>query len=120
MKSELTFLTDLFLSEEVPAPIKKIIALRIRDVEKFLTTQPVVSRGTATTIQMAPTPHGAIPVAQQQPSMQRIMERNPDLIPTTAVPSTPAAAAALAARTALLNNRNKEKPDEGRNGPRKI
>ena len=124
MKSELTFLTDLFLSDEVPAPIKKIIAARIREVEKYLTTQQPAPKSIATSGYVTvPTNGTAITtVTTQAPSMQRIMQQNPDLIPPPTVvapPTTAAAAQALQARANLLN-RKSDKPEDGRTGPRKI
>lgn len=90
-------------------------------------TQPDVPRGT---IQPLHVPNGVGVVdmqggtlgaiAQQAPSMQRIMAQNPDLIPAPPKPKTPAAAAALAARQNLINGAGNEKPEEGRRAPRKI
>jgi hypothetical protein len=59
-------------------------------------------------------------IASQSPSMQRIMQQNPDLIPRVAPPVTPAAAQALAARQALIMSAGKEKPEDGRTSKRKM
>lgn len=112
MRSELSFLMDLFLNDEVPPPIKKMVADRIREVEETLTQQPV--------------PRGPFPVVvasvpgvpKQAPSMQRIMEANPDILPPP--PITPGAAAAIQARAKLIQNAANEKPEPGRTSPRKF
>jgi hypothetical protein len=112
VKSELSFLMDLFLSDEVPTPIKKQVADRIRDVEGTLTPQPMTGI-------VRPGPAG-IP-SQQSPSMQRIMAAHPDVQIVTAVePQTPAAAEALAKRANIINARANEKPEPGRTSPRKF
>jgi hypothetical protein len=148
MKSELSFLTDLFLNEEVTAPVRKIVAARMKEVEKAL-TQPDVPRGTQIVPQFlnnavgTPPPGSvtgiaqtAIPphIAKQSPSMQKIMLANPDLIPKAAqvemaqvpppsappAPTTGAAAMALQARNALIHKGiTSNKPEDGRSGPRK-
>jgi hypothetical protein len=117
MKSELSFLMDLFLNDEVPQPIKKMVADRIREVETMLTVQPVVSRSIRMIEPLPPSPI----VAAQSPSMQRIMEANPDVPVTTVAPAvSPAAQAALAQRAAIINSGMKEKPEPGRTSPRKF
>ena len=113
MKSELSFLMDLFLNEEVPTPIKKLVSARIKEVEKSLTerpTQQVVPRETLTMQKFV--------TSNQAPSMQRIIEAHPDVLPPS--PVTPAAAQALQARAALLQRGLSEKPEPGRTSPRKI
>lgn len=112
MRSELSFLMELFLSDEVPKPIKAMVADRIREVEESLITRPVSNVR----------PPVALPTeiaAQQAPSMQRIMERNADLVPPA--PASPAAAQALAARAAIIQRGiNTDKPEPGRTSPRKF
>lgn len=123
MKSELSFLMDLFLDDEVPGPIKKIVAKRIRDVEANLTVvTPSVPRGTP---QLAPSLPPAISLgpnaAQQSPSMQRIMAAHPEVPVVVAAPTTPAAAAALQQRAAIIHKGlSSDKPEPGRSGPRKF
>ena len=130
MKSELSFLTDLFLNDEVPSPIKKIIAVRIKEVEKEL-TQPTVSRGTPLVVgttgvfnglsdgrDQFGSGGGGPPV--QAPSMLKIMAQHPDLIPQPPQPKTAAAAMALQERQKLINGAGKEKPESGRTAPRKL
>lgn len=123
MKSELSFLTDLFLNDEVPSPIKKVIAGRIKEVEKEL-TQPTVPRGAIVTSGYAQTADtrttGVITITNQAPSMQKIMAQNPDLIPTPPKPVTTAAALALQERQKLINGAGSEKPEDGRRAPRKM
>lgn len=120
MTTELTFLTDLFLDDECPTPIKKRVAKRIKEVEQGYLERP--------TLPLHPHRNQDIPyglpktpiVASQSPSMQRMMAQNPDLIPKIADPVTPAAAAALSSRAALLAGAGKEKPEAGRTSPRKF
>lgn len=110
MKTERVFLMELFLDDELPKKIKERIKDRFQEMEEpqIVVTQPrmVVSNDTS--------------ISNQSPSMQRLMANNPDLIPKPPVPATPAAAQALAARQALLQNATNEKPESGRRSPRKI
>lgn len=136
---------DLFLNEEVPVAIKKIVGDRMRDVEKefsakranpppFVGNYPVVvpdhpdrnPSGYTAAIPQANPSYGApvyIPIQDgsppQAPSMQRIIQANPDIIKPP-VPVTPAAAAALQQRAKLMQGALNEKPEEGRNSPRKF
>ncbi len=116
--TELTFLMELFLEDEMPKEIKKKIVHRLRDVEAEMgqAFAPQQTRG------VAPLPiHQADNAfAGQAPSMQRLMQQNPDIIPKPPQPITQAAAQALAARQALLNGAANEKPEPGRNSKRKI
>lgn len=60
-------------------------------------------------------------VAQQSPSMQRLMAQNPDLIPKPPVPATPQAAEALQKRQKLISDRMNGTDTEGKRGsPRKF
>jgi hypothetical protein len=113
MKSELSFLMDLFLNDEVPSPIKKQVADRIREVEEALIKPPVTVN---THFVPRETTHGVV----QSASMQRIIEAHPDVPVVQAIPVTPAAAQALAARQAAINSGMKEKPEPGRTSPRKF
>lgn len=117
MRTELSFLMDLFLNEEVPIVIKKQVADRIREVEEGLVAKPIM-QPILPRIEL--TPESQQFVAKQAPSMQRIMAANPDLIPVPAVAVTPAAAAALQQRAALINGAGNEKPEPGRKSPRKF
>ena len=113
LKSELSFLMDLFLSDDVPTPIKKLVADRIREVEGALTKDAQQPMGVVRNVSA-----GTAPL--QSPSMQRIMAAHPD-VPVIAVePATPAAAEALAKRAAIINGREREKPEAGRSSPRKF
>ena len=123
MNTELGFLMDLFLDDEVPKNIKKKIAERIKEVEQSFASASV-SRGTFS-LPAADSVHpgftyGSAIVTTQVPSMQGIMQKHPDLIPKPPVPVTPAAAQALAERQALILNASNEKPEDGRKSPRKI
>lgn len=114
MKSELSFLLELVLDDQIPRPVKTRLVARIRDVEKnYCATPQVVSRGIKAQI-------SSPIVASQSPSMQKLMADNPDLIPKSSVPVTAQAAGALAQRQALINNALKEKPEAGRTSPRKF
>lgn len=120
MKTELSFLMDLFLNEEVAAPIKKLVADRIREVEGML-VPIVVPRGTLAghPLTVAEIAAGA-PLPQQSPSMLRIMQQHPEVPVVVAQPQTPAAAAALQQRADIIRSGMKEKPEAGRTGPRKF
>jgi len=127
-RTELSFLMDLFLCDELPLRIKLLVADRIREVEANLLQAPPppqIPRGTVPATVVIPTvPELASPVvAQQSPSMQRLMAKHPDLVPQVQapVPATPAAAAALQARAAIINRGiTTDKPEPGRTSPRKF
>lgn len=130
MRTELTFLLELFLDEEVPSGTKKKLAERIKEVEegfsKPATTYNMAPRQAfvpgLSEAQAAQVPNNPL-VAVQSPSMQRLMASNPDLIPAVPVPptpATPAAAEALKQRAAIMRNGMSEKPEPGRTSPRKF
>lgn len=106
MKSEVAWLMEAFLEEDYKK-LRVMIKDRMAEVTESLTPAPRYA------------PDVERVVAAQPPSMQRIMQQNPDLIPKVAPPVTPAAAAALAARQALIEGAGKSKPEQGRTGPRK-
>lgn len=111
-RTELGFLMDLFLDDEVPKAIKIKIAGRMKEIESI--PRQIVSRGTGSN---SIDPHFLVPV--QAPSMQRLIQNNPDLVkPPT--PVTQAAALALQERQEAILNAGKEKPDKGRTSPRKF
>jgi hypothetical protein len=116
MRTERVFLMELFLDDELPKNIKIKIKERFEEMEvdgpKFMRPDPNYEVRAFT----GGAEHGAV----QSPSMQRLMNQNPDLIPKPPQPVTPAAAQALAQRQALLNSAGKEKPEGGRTSPRKI
>ena len=133
MNTELTFLMELFLEDEMPKEFKQKIKERIKEVEVSLTTIPMGGQHAILSAQhqTAAFNRGINEMAQnyaanQAPSMQRIMEANPDLVvprgPVVQAPQpvTPAAAQALAARAKLIHNSLNEKPEEGRKSPRKF
>lgn len=112
---------DLFLSDDVPTPIKKLVADRIREVEGALISVPTTNYGEQGNRQATgPVGIATQPTSQQSPSMQRIMAAHPDVQVVTAAPSTAAAAEALAKRAAIINHRGNEKPEPGRTSPRKF
>lgn len=120
MKSEIAWLMEAFLEED-PKKVRIMIKDRMAEVTQNLTAQPpVVVRGhrvTHSDVENAfiEGPIGTI-VSSQSPSMQRIMQQNPELIPRAPEPVTPAAAQALIARQELLNG----SANKGRTSPRKI
>lgn len=105
MKTERVFLMELFLDEELPKKIKLMIKDRFQEMEEKgfeignarVYSQPVVQ--------------DFAPIANQSPSMQKIMASNPDLIPAPKppTPTTVAAAKALEERQNLINNAIKGK-----------
>ncbi len=111
MRTERTFLMELFLDDDLPKPIKIKIKERFEEMEAV----PVHTSGYMTTRG----PELTTAASNQSPSMQRIMQQNPDLI-RPPQPVTPAAAQALAKRQALLQSAGSEKPESGRKAPRKI
>jgi hypothetical protein len=145
MRSELSFLVDLFLREEVPASLKKELAERLKEIEAQMEAiaQPriTVPRGTPlkeieaqmeaiaqsriTVPRGTPQPvivDASLPpnAVQQSPSMQRLMQQHPDVPVVIAQPTTPAAAMALQQRAELLRKGMSEKPEPGFSAKRKI
>lgn len=114
MRTELSFLMELFLSDEIPKPIKVMVAERIREVESSLNAPTVKLSGRAEIPHNVPYNVPRETLSAQAPSMQKIMEANSDLI------VTPAATAALQHRANLIKNALNEKPESGRTSPRKI
>lgn len=111
MISEIAWLMEAFMEDDHKA-LKIKIKNRMAEVTESLTSatpQPPRELRSFGNIVLEPT------IANQSPSMQRIMASNPDLVkPPT--PVTTAAAQALAARQALLESRGAE---PGRKSPRK-
>lgn len=116
MKSEIAWLMEAFLEED-PKKIRVMIKDRMAEVTDSLVAPAPKRHHVQEAQHYIPDVERVISV--QPPSMQRIMQNNPDLIPKPPVPVTPAAAQALAAREALLKGANKDKPEQGRTGPRK-
>jgi len=117
VKSELSFLLELVLDEQVPQPIKTRLVKRIQDVEKSYVSPHQQARGPG----HGPKALTGNPiVATQSPSMQRIMEKNPDLIPKPPMPENAVTAKALADRQALINQAISGKEEKGRVSPRKF
>jgi len=117
MKTERVFLMELFLDDELPKKIKNMIKDRFQELEE---KPDYPTRGVTTSGYLTHSNNPVVEtvVAQQSPSMQRLMQQNPDLIPKPPQPVTPAAAEALARRQALLNSAGKE--EKGSTRPRKI
>lgn len=112
MKSELSFLLELILDEQVPQPVKARLVRRVQEVEKNYTAQPTQTVSRKITNNPV--------VAAQSPSMQRVMEQNPDLIPKAPIPENAATAAALQQRQAMINVALSGKEEKGRTAPRKF
>jgi hypothetical protein len=106
MVSDIVFLIRLAKHKDMPEKFTDMILKRIDELEKNYSTVPqaVVSRGTPQRVAGLPPA-----VAVQSPSMQRLMEQNPDLIPKPPVPVTGAAAMALNDRQKMLNKKMNEK-----------
>ena len=105
MKTERVFLMELFLDDKLPKEIKVKIKDRFQELEEaparaeqWNLNRPAQNHVTALGNDISPG------VATQSPSMQRLMAQNPDLIPKPPVPTTPAAAQALAQRAELMNS----------------
>lgn len=98
--TELTFLMELFLEDEMPKEIKKKIVQRLRDVEAKLeqAIAPQQVRG----ITPFPINQTDNSLAGQAPSMQRLMQQHPDIV-AKPQPVTPAAAQALMNRQAMID-----------------
>lgn len=116
MNSELTFLMELFLEEELPKTIKLKIVARIKEIEQndYGTAQqafvPIVNQ----------TAHNQPGLACQAPSTQRLLAQHPDLALAAMPPQamTPQAAEALRKRQEVLMGAGKE--EKGRTSPRKF
>lgn len=109
------FLLELSDMDDCTKPMRAKIRERIgREIEQLTNNAPrMQSRNSLEVCSVADAS-----LSNQAPSMQRLMQNNPDLIPKPPVPVTPAAAQALAARQALMSQG--EKPEAGRKSPRKI
>lgn len=110
MNSELTFLMELFLEDELSKEIKKKIIGRIKEIEA---RQNSVSNYLPAMV----FPPGN--TGQQAPSTQRLLANHPDLVPKPPEPVTSAAAEALQKRAQLMQLAGVEKPEAGRKSPRK-
>lgn len=127
--TELTFLLELLLNHKLPKGTKAAIAGRIKEVEEGLSTKQIFSahhQVTQAPVKTSPPPAA---MANQSPSMQAIMARNPDLMasleessppPVTVIAQTPAAQAALAAREQIIAMAVSGKPEPGQTSPRKF
>lgn len=133
MKTELTFLVELFLDDDLPKPIKDRLRARIEEVEKAL-TEPKVQNPQALTF--SPQQPIIIPAGPKQaPSTLAAMARHAglDVVPPSPPPApepvaqvaqTGATAAAMAQRAnaiagSLGSGPFKGKPGDGRTSPRK-
>lgn len=133
MDSELTFLLKLLLEQPLNKATKKIISERMTEVELSLRIGP-----SAPFIRHSPvtaTPQSQVK-GSQSPSMQAILDRNPDLaaasvvVPVSEVlvepqqpaviAHTPATASALAGRQEAIRIATSGKEEKGRTSPRKF
>jgi hypothetical protein len=93
--SELSFLLELLLNHKVPQTTKKLIQERIREVES----------------------HIQAPALQRQPSVRPSPTAQE---PQPVIANTAAAAEALAAREALIQQATSGRAEPGRTSPRKF
>jgi hypothetical protein len=113
--TELSFLIDLLLNHKLPKPTREAVTARLRDVEAgYAAAPPAPARLVA---------HAAF--ANQAPSMQAIMARNPDLVPPDPQPvaviaQTPAAVQAMNSRNQAIAQAISGKTVEGQTRPRKF
>lgn len=115
MNSELTFLMELFLEDELSKEIKKKIIGRIKEIEARPTHRELdyhdkFGAGVAV---------GGLQSGLQALSTQRLLANHPDLVPKPPEPVTSAAAEALQKRAQLMQLAGVEKPEAGRKSPRK-
>lgn len=123
MTTELSFLIELLLNHKLPPATKKLIAERVKEVEgSYSTTSSSISI-------VKPATFVGSAFANQSPSMQAIMARNPDLVVAPQVveqiAQTPITQAALASRDEVIKKANSAgpfsgKPEAGRTSPRKF
>lgn len=144
MTTELSFLIELLLNHKLPPATKKLIAERVKEVE-LAHSSPMARQQSIAVNSLIP-----IGLANQAPSMQAIMARNPDIggkvfanldadlellnmhNPNSTAPTkveqiaqTPATQAALADRQAAILQATSGgpfsgKPEKGRTSPRKF
>lgn len=130
--TELTFLLELLLKHKLPLSTKAFVADRIKEVEGNLNARAPIHIA-------APQPFvGQVKpaaVAMQAPSMQRLMEKYPDLVPGEApkpepiepnptpvavVAQTPQTAAAMQSRAEAIAASMSGKVDKVTGRPRKF
>ena len=111
MTSELSFLIDLLLKHKLPQATKDLIAERIKEVESVLSSAPVRINAPTHNPSLVHSVQNnvALSGAPQAPSTMAILARNPDLVPpppvsepVAVIAHTPAAAAALESRNAMI------------------
>lgn len=102
--TELSFLLDLFLNDEVPKTIKELIAKRIKDVEEGF-------RGSSI-------PAPALTDPRYNVKHPVIPDSSP--VPPDQIAQTPAAAAAMAARAQVIAQAQSGVIEKGRTSPRKF
>lgn len=110
MMTELSFLIDLLLNDELPRPIKELVAKRIKEVEETFAAKP-------------PQPTHAIrSTLPQAPSTLANLAKHPEpmAVPIEQIAQTPAAAQALASREAAINASIEGKVNKETGRPRKF
>lgn len=118
--SELSFLIQLLLNDDVPVKVKLLLADRIKEVEANLTVRPV-----------APQPAARPAPQMQAASTLAALERHGMIdmavgsagalpVPIEQIAQTPAAAAALAQRNAIMQGAASGKPQAGATSPHKF
>lgn len=111
MRPIVEFLLELFDMDECPKPMRTKIRERIGREIEILNAPPPIYTKASISDSLA---------AAQAPSMQRLMQQNPDIMVQAPQPTTPAAAQALAARQALIHSAGIKEPEPGRKSPRKM
>lgn len=114
--TELSFLIDLIIHEELPATAKEKILARVTEVEQGYILRPAVN---------APFVQGSTvsPNMQQSPSTLAAMQRHAmgeQAVPMDQVQNTIAVVGALQARDALIAQATTGKPIPGATGPKKF
>lgn len=113
--TELSFLVDLLVNHKLSAPIKKLVADRIKDVESNQVLNTAHIPNHKSQIAMPQVIHGAV----QAPSMAaKIAEM--EQVPQSAIVVSPIAAQAIAQRAELMRKATSGKPDKGAEAPNKF
>lgn len=123
--TELSFLLDLLLNHKLQKSTRELIAARLKEISDGVPLQAAAVRSVALPAHMA----------QQAPSMQAIMARNPDLAghaptiniaasepaaPVAVIAQTQAAVAAMNSRQQAINESLAGKVDKNTGRPRKF
>ena len=117
--SELSFLIELLLKHKLPAATKELVAQRIKDVEENLSNLSSARSISSRPVNVSSIHGGAV----QSASTTAAIERHAiitEAAGSITVAQTPAAAAALEARTQAITDSLSGKIDKQRGSPRKF